>query len=532
VATRTAWIDVYDELHDRELSDLAPEQLEALADAAWWTSRVDESIAARQKAHVGYAAAGERRRAAYSAWFLFWDHVFRGEEAVANGWLRRAERHLASEPECLELGLLAFAHGELALWSGKVDDSLAAAERVIALGERVGSTDLVALGIECRGRAQIARGRIADGVADLDEAMCSVIAGELSPLFTGWIYCHVLVACWELTDLRRAAEWTDAALRWCEDLPSAEAPFRGLCRIHRVEIATLRGDWAGAETEARRACEELLSYEPNSAGMAFDAAGEVRRRMGDLEGAEAAFARAVELGYEPQPGLALLQLAYGQTEAAAAALRLSLATGAHSGFPRAKLLVAQVDIALAAGDLETATAAAAELESLAELVQTTAVQAAAARAIGAVRLAERDWAGSVSSLRRAVKRWQDVGAPYDAALARELLAAAVGQAGDAQGARLELEVAHSVFQRLGAHADVTRTAGLLGGGAAAPGPLTAREAEVLRLVARGKTNREIAAELVISDHTVARHLSNIFAKLDVSTRAAATAYAFTHGLAS
>jgi hypothetical protein len=188
VARHAAWADVYEELHERELSELAPDQLEALADAAWWTSRVDEAIAARQKAYVGFAAAGEGRRAAYSAWFLFWDHVFRGEEAVANGWLRRTERHLSSEPECVEHGLLWFARGELALWAGQSADSLAASEHVIALGQELDCTDLVALGTECRGRTRIARGRIAEGLADLDEAMCSVIAGELSPLFTGWVY--------------------------------------------------------------------------------------------------------------------------------------------------------------------------------------------------------------------------------------------------------------------------------------------------------------------------------------------------------
>jgi DNA-binding CsgD family transcriptional regulator len=530
LATRTPWVELYDELHGRKLSELAPEELEALADAAWWTSRVDEAIAARQKAYAAYAAAGNGPRAAYSAWFLFWDHVFRGEEAVASGWLRRAERHLGAEPECVEHGYLAFAHGEFALWRNQTDESLAAAERVIGLGERISSTDLVALGIECRGRVRIAQGRIAEGVGDLDEAMCSVIAGELSPLFTGWIYCHVLVACWELADLGRAGEWTDAAMRWCEDLPSGDAPFNGLCRIHRVEMAILRGAWVAADDEARRTCDELLLYEPHTAGMAFYAAGEVRRRMGDLDGAEAAFARAHELGYAPQPGLALVQQARGRTEAAAAALRLALSSGSRTGFPRAQLLAAHVDVALAGGDLQVARVAAGELEALAESLDTPAVRATAAAAAGAVRLAEGDAAGSVSSLRFAVTTWQTIGAPYEVALARVLLAKATRAVGDEQGARLELEVAHSVFHRLGASGDVRRTEQMLGATEADRG-LTARELEVLRLVARGMTNREIAAELVISEHTVARHLNNIFAKLDVATRAAATAYAFTHGVA-
>jgi DNA-binding CsgD family transcriptional regulator len=531
VATRTTWAELYDELHGRELTELAPEELEAYADAAWWTSRVDEAIAARQRAYTGYAAAGNSRRAAYSAWFLFWDHVFRGEEAVASGWLRRAERHLAGEPESVEQGYLVFARGERALWKQEVDESLDAAERLIDLGQRLGSADLVALGIECRGRGRIAKGRITEGVGDLDEAMCSVIAGELSPLFTGWIYCHVLVACWELADLGRAGEWTDAAMRWCEDLPSTEAPFNGLCRIHRVEIATLRGEWATADEEARRTCDELLRYEPHTAGMAFVAAGEVRRRMGDLRGAEAAFGRAHELGYDPQPGLALVLHARGRNEAAAAALRFALAGGLRTGFPRARLLTAQVEVALAVGDREAAAEAARELAALAESLDTPAVQAIAAGAAGAVRLAVGDAAGAVPSLRRAVMTWQTLGAPYEAALARVLLADAAREVGDDLGARLELDVAHAVFERLGASADAKRTERLLGAATADRRGLTPRELDVLRLVARGKTNREIAEALVISDHTVARHLNNIFAKLDVATRAAATAYAFTHDLA-
>ena len=530
MATSATWADLYSELHGREHAELSAEQLEVLADAAWWTSHVDEAIKVRQKAYAAYAAAGDERRAAYSAWFLFWDHVFRGEDAVANGWLRRAERHLDSQPECVEHGFVTFARGELALWKQEIAEARVAAEHLIDLGRRLESPELVALGIECRGRGRIAEGRIAEGVGDLDEAMCSVIAGELSPLFTGWIYCHVLVACWDLADLGRAGEWTDAAMRWCEDLPSADAPFSGLCRIHRVEMAILRGDWATADAEARRTCDELVKYEPHCAGMAFNAAGEVLRRMGDLAGAEDAFARAHELGYDPQPGLALVQHARGQTEAAAAALQLALADRSRAGFPRAQLLAAQVEVALAVGDREAASSAADELEALAERVDTPALQAAAAKGRGAVLLAAGDPAGSVTRLRRAVATWQSLGAPYEAARARVLIAEAARQVGDEEGARLELEVACSVFHRLGASADERRAQELLGRTKPDQGGLTARELEVLRLVAEGKTNKQVAAELVISDHTVARHLNNIYAKLAVTTRAAATAYAYTHDL--
>jgi ATP/maltotriose-dependent transcriptional regulator MalT len=396
------------------------------------------------------------------------------------------------------------------------------AERTTALGQRLGSADLLALGLETRGRALLAAGRVEEGVGLLDEAMCSVVAGELQPLFTGWVYCHVIAACWELADLRRAGEWTDAAMRWCQEL-STTTLYQGLCRIHRVEIATLRGRWAEAEAEARRTCEELLAYEPHFAGEAFYAVGELHRRRGDLSAAEAAFARAHELGAGPQPGLALVQLARGRTAAAAAALRLALA-GRGSRLGRMRLLAAQVEVALAAGDPDTAAAATAELESTAERFGSPALYAAAATARGTLRLTAGDLDGALASLRRALALWQKLDAPWEAAHVRVHLAAAFGRAGDEAGARLELQVAQRTFQRLGA------------GGATGAGPvslpagLTARETEVLRLVATGRSNRDIAAELVLSEHTVARHLNNIFAKLGVSSRTAATAFAFERDL--
>jgi DNA-binding NarL/FixJ family response regulator len=513
-----AWQEAYQRYARRDRDRLGPEDLDALADAAWWTCRVDEAIAARQRAHAGWLRAGDARRAGRAAWLLYYDYLYRGEETVAGGWLRRARRHLAAEPDCAEQGYLAFADAELALWAGRLDEAVELAERTTALGQRLGSPDLLALGLETRGRALLAEGRVEEGVGLLDEAMCSVVAGELQPLFTGWVYCHVIAACWELADLRRAGEWTDAAMRWCQEL-STTTPYQGLCRIHRVEIATLRGRWAEAEAEARRTCEELLAYEPHFAGEAFYAVGELHRRRGDLPAAEAAFARAHELGAEPQPGLALVQLARGRTAAAAAALRLALA-GRGSRLGRMRLLAAQVEVAVAAGDLDTAGAATAELESTAERFGSTALHAGAAAARGTLRLAAGDPDGALASLRRALAIWQELDAPWEAARVRVQLAAAFGRAGDEAGARLELQVAQRTVQRLGAGA----------GQANLPAGLTAREAEVLRLVATGRSNRDIAAELVLSEHTVARHLNNIFAKLGVSSRTAATAFAFERDL--
>lgn len=360
-AWRGSWAAAYERLRALSETDLPAEDLDALADAAWWLSRVDESIIARQRAYAGYVTAGNNRRAAHAAWHLFYEALFKGDGTVAGGWLQRAQRHLLAEPECVEQGFLAFAQADMAHFAGDCDHARTLAERVIQLGQRFDNPDLLALGIETQGRALIAQGRVAEGTAQLDEAMCSVVAGQLSPLFTGWVYCQVLRACRQLADLRRAGEWTEAARSWCESLPTA-SPYHGLCRVHRAV-------------------------------------------------------------------------------------------------------------------------------------------------------------------------WQELGLPYEAVKARQLIGVATKRAGDEEGARRELRAAQAGFERLGAAVDARMVAGLLGGRARLPRGLTEREAEVLRLVAGGSTNREIAAQLVISEHTVARHLQNIFLKLDVSSRTAAAAFAFEHALA-
>ncbi|MCP3818921.1 helix-turn-helix transcriptional regulator [Streptomyces sp. A3M-1-3] len=529
-----AWNEAYALLRGLPVADLAPEDLEALADAAWWTCHPEESLAVRLKAYAGYAAAGDGRRAGYTAWMVFYDYQDTGRTVAAAGWLRRARRHLGREPECVEQCLLAWSDSDAALGRGAFDEALAEARRMTALGQRFGSPDMVAMGLQVQAGVLVAAGRTAEGLTLLDDTMCSVMAGELSELFTGWVYCLALQQCMAAAQLERAAQWTEAAMDWCASLPAGN-PFRGQCRVHRVEVLDLRGAWTPAVHEAEVARRELLASDPQMAGEAWYVSGEIHRRRGDLAAAEAAFARAHELGWDPQPGLALIGLVRGETASPTAALRVALAGAGRDRLGRCRLLAAQVEVALAAGDNVLAREAADELDAVAQEwppADAALLYAMAATAGGAVALAEHDIDGALSLLLRARSLWLGLEVPYEAAQTRMLLAAADREAGDHDDARLELAAAGAAFERLGAVPDARRAAALMADGRhRLPGRLTGREAEVLRLVAAGLTNRAIAAELVISEHTVSRHLNNIFAKLDVPSRAAATAYAFRHGLA-
>jgi ATP/maltotriose-dependent transcriptional regulator MalT len=527
-ARRESWAEAYEELRALDPAGMEPRDLEALADAAWWLSRSDESIAARQRAYAGHVAARDPR-AAWCAGRLCMEHFFRGEAALAAGWLMRAQRLLRDQPENVYHGYLALAESTLARARGEADDAAARAERGTEIGLRFGEPDLIAMGIHLHGLALIDAGRVAEGMALLDEAMTAVVAGELGTFYTGVVYCDVIAACLEVSDVGRLGEWNDAARQWCESLPP-DAPFPAICRVNRAEAASLRGAWPEAEAEATRATQ-VLGFNPRVAARAFYETGEIRRRLGNLAGAEEAFARAHELGLQPQPGLALLRLAQDKPDAAMQALRAALA-GEPAGRPRrARLLVVQVEVALAAGDLDTAGQASRELDEIARRLGTPALAAAAATAGGALRLAEGDLPGALERLRAACATWQELRLPYETAQARLLYGSALRRAGSEEDALLELRAALATFERLGAAGDAARAAALLGGRDDLPRGLTAREVEVLRLVASGKTNREIAAALVISEHTVARHLQNIFAKLDVSSRSGATAFAFEHRLA-
>ena len=527
-AARQEWADAYAAYCEADPTDLSPKDLEAFADAAWWTSRLEESLDLRARAFAAYRDAGTYRRAGYCAWFLAYDYLIKNEWPDASGWLKRAQRCLTEDPDCLESGFLALLESNVAEAEGDPEAAFTHARRGLEIGQTLNSSDLIAMATQTVGGVLINMGKVGEGTGLLDEAMVAVLGGEISPLYTGWIFCSALNQCIRIADLARAIRWADGAREWCEK-QTREMPYQGLCRLYRVEVEALRGAWDSAESDAARACEELLSYEPVLAAGAHYAMGEIRLRRGDLVGAETLFLRAHELGGDPQPGLALLRLAQGKGAAAAAALRVALA-GGGGGLDRARLLAAKVDIALETGDLGSAERAAGELAAITADANSAVIDAMAALATGAVQLSRDDVDDAVHSARRALELYRHLELPYQTAHAQMLLGKASRAAGDEERARLEFDGARTTFEQLDAKLDVRRVSALLEKAPLAGG-LSARETEVLRLVAAGKTNKQIATELSLSEHTISRHMQNIFTKLGVSSRAAATAFAFEHGIA-
>jgi DNA-binding CsgD family transcriptional regulator len=524
-----AWADSYRLLHaaDRD-APLDAEDLERLAIAAYMVGRDDDCEAFTARAHQTFLDHGDREAAARAAFWLGFALMGRGAIAPASGWFARAGRLLdEGQLDCVVRGYLLIPVAIKCIVQGDPSAAHATFSQVAAIARRFADRDLASVACHGRGRALIRLGRIAEGVALLDEAMASVIAGEVTPLVAGDIYCSVLEGCQETFDLRRAYEWTASLARWCGTQPGL-VRYRGECLQYRAEVLQLRGQWNDAARDAQDACE-LLIPRP-AAGAAFYRRGDIHRLRGEFAKAEEAYTRAQERGRKPQPGLSLLRLAQGQIGAAAASIRsVLLDTQAQIG--RASLLPAAVEILLAAADVAAARAASAELSEIALALGAPLLGAASAHAAGAVLLAEGDIEGASMSLRQACETWRELEMPYEEAHTRLLLAAVCETRGDQDGRRLEIDTARRLFTQLRAEPCLARMAEQSERTShQRTGSLSEREAQVLRLLAAGKTNRAIADELFISEKTVARHVSNIFDKLGVSSRTGATAWAFQHNL--
>jgi len=528
---RREWADAFAALSaaDRE-TPLEPEDLERLATAAYLAGRDDDSAEAWERAHHELVRRGDAVRAARCAGWLVFVLLNGGEFARAGGWLARARRLLDDgRRDCAEQGHLivpeAFQHAVAGDWP----TAYAIAGRAAEIGVRFGDLDLVTLARNLQGRSLIAQGKTVEGMALLDEAMVAVMADEVSEMVAGSVYCSVIEACQEVLDLRRAQQWTSALTHWCDSQPDL-VPFSGHCLVHRAEIMQLHGAWPDALEAAQQACERLMKRPQPAVGAAFYQQAELHRLRGEFTQAEEAYRQASRWGREPQPGLARLRLVQGQVDAAAAAIR-RVVEAAQDRVSRPRLLPAHVEIMLAAGDVGAARTAAGELSELADELDAPLLRALAAQARGAVLLQDGDAQTALGALRSAWTAWQELEVPYEGARARVLIGLACRALGDEESAEMELDAAHWIFGRLGAVPDVARAQSLSRKAASKPaGGLTARELEVIRLVAAGKTNRTIAADLFLSEKTVARHVSNIFTKLGLSSRSAATAYAYEHDL--
>ncbi len=518
---RRQWQEAYDAFLSCDTLDA--DDLDALGETAHWIGRPDEAIRAYGEAYTKHVAAGGKRQAALSAFMAAIFLRLRGEGAQADGWMARAHRLLIDADEGAEHGYPLYLE-TAGLMGSDLDAAVASARRMQDLGRRYDDATLVALGTFFEGRALVKQARVGEGRALLDEAMLAALSDELKPMWTGAIYCGLLDACHELADHRRAHEWTEATGRWCSPLPVASL-YPGICRVHRAENLSHRGAWEQAETEALLACADMADIDVFAVADGLYQVGEVRRRRGDLAGAEEAYTKSHDLGRDPQPGLSLLRLAEGKVAAASSSIAAAIVGFGGSRLERAPLHAAEVEIALAAGDVERAQAAANEVAETAETFDSDGLRAIAHRGCGAVALANGQAVAALGRLRLSVNLWQELDAPYEAARTRVLLAEAYAALGDDDAASRERTAATACFERLGAAGDLAtpdQPAPALCG-------LTPRELEVLQLVATGMSNRDIAGHLYLSEKTVARHLSNIFGKLDVGSRTAATAYAFEHG---
>jgi DNA-binding CsgD family transcriptional regulator len=525
------WAEACDEFAAADrLEPLVVDDLEAYAEAAQVLGRGEEAVKVLKRAFQARVGTDEIDRAVTTAFWAWQALIINAEYARANGWLAQVRRllleRLPSPGATDGWFLVADAYSLIGLADYNSAAELLA--RAAEFGSRHDQTDLVAFATTVWGRALIKAGRLSDGLRRLDEGMLSVIDRDTSPRATSMLYCSAIATCHEAHELARAREWTLALGAWLDSIPRFGGAYLGNCRIYRARLMRLCGAWREALDEVTVVCDDLGGgYGQLVAGHAFYELAEMHRLLGNPE-AEEAYRRAGDYGAPTQPGLALLRLAQEDIDTAVLGIRRAL-TETKGQLERLELLTAGLTVMLAAGDLEAARDAVVELAAFAQSYDTAAVRTEVAAARGALALAEGDAASALPLLRSAARWWRELEAPYAVATLSVSIALACRSLGDEEAAQLELEAARATFSRLGARPDVDRVERLLHPSPAAGlHGLTAREIEVLRLIAMGKTNQAIAKELFVSERTVHRHVSNIFDKLGVHSRAAAASYGIQH----
>ncbi|HSE07279.1 MAG TPA: LuxR C-terminal-related transcriptional regulator [Nocardioidaceae bacterium] len=525
---RRDWVAAYGALSEADERGMVAADFARLAATAYLLGRQNDCVQALQRAYKGHIEAGEKLPAIRAAYWLAMVLLEGGEAAVGGGWMARAERLLAEvDEDVVERGYVRMLQMFRHIFSGEYEQGYVLAEQIVDDGRRFQDPDLEANGLNAQGRMLIYSGRVPEGLALLDEAMVVVTTAEVSPIFAGQVYCSLIEACQEISDFGRAAEWTSVLTRWIETQPDL-VTFTGQCAVHRGQIMRVRGAFKAAVEEFESAVARYLAVgTPAAAGLAMDECGNALRILGDLPAAEDAFERAIAFGHDPQPNLALLWLARGRTSDAAAAIHRVLSEP-RDPVHRSQLLPASVEVLLAGGEADEAAALSEELSAVAEGFGCPALRAMALYAEGSILIARGKPAEALTPLRAAQQLWRRLESPYEGARTRILIGLALRVLGDEHSATTELKAARHTFHELGASTAEKEAARLLAPGA--PRGLTEREVEVLRQVASGKSNPDIAETLVLSEKTVARHLSNIFVKLDVTSRTAAAAFAYEHDL--
>jgi len=533
---RHDWLDAFAALSAADAEQpLGGDDLERLAWSAAHSSHDDVMLTALERAYQAQLDEGAPEKAARHAFWLGFRLTAMGERGRGGAWLGRAERVLAELPrESAVRGYLLVPAAYRHIATGKPDEAVRLMQTAAQIGDDLGDADLAALARCTEGRARVKKGELAAGLACFDEAMLVTSSGTVLPIVAGLVYCSMIANCNRIFALDRAREWTLALGELCASQPQFST-FAGTCEVHRCEVMQLGGQWREAIAQAERVCRRPpTASEPGMPADAHYQLGELHRLRGELADAEAAFRAASELGRDPQPGLSLLRLSQGRADAAASMLRRLLGSVSEP-LERARFLPACVEISVALGDLEHATRACEELEQLAARFDMELLHALSQKARGTLQLSQDDAQSALPSLRKAFMAWQKLGAPHECARLRVLVARACRALGDDDGARLELDSARAVFEDLGALPDLAQLDAVQPPDARRTGRatthgLTERELQVLRLLAAGKTNKQIGRELFVSEKTVDRHVSNIFAKLGVGSRAAATAFAYEHGL--